>query len=117
MAFDYRHKNMLMFFGLLFSTLVCALISVKEDKTNWKKVFKTSWFCPALTGLSSALSNVFILLLIKYKMSSSIIYPGIAVGGLIITILVSLLFFEEKLRKMQWCGIAVGSVALVLLNL
>ena len=117
MAFGYEHKNMLMFFGLLFSTAVCAVLALRENKKNWGKAFRTSWFCPALTGLSSALSNTFILILIKYKMSSSIIYPGIAVGGLIITILISLAFFGEKLRKAQWFGIAVGAVALVLLNL
>lgn len=116
-AFDYQHKNMLMFFGVLFAAIGCFIVALKENKENWGAAIKSSWFCPLITGLSSALSNVFILLLIKYNMSPVIIYPGIAVGGLIITIIISLAFFGERLRAAQWYGIAVGSVALILLNL
>jgi len=117
MAFDYQHKNMFMFFGVLFSALVCVVISVTEDKSNWKSAFKSSWYCPLLTGLSSVLSNVFILLMVKYQLSAAIIYPGVAVGGLMITTATSLVFFRERLRPLQWCGLVVGAVALVLLNL
>ena len=117
MAFDYQHRNMFMFFGVLFSSVVCTILALRENKTNWGTVFRTSWFFPALTGCSSAISNIFILLMIKNDMSPVIIYPGIAVGGLMITTLISLLGFNEKLRPMQWCGLAVGAVALVLLNL
>ena len=116
-AFNYQHKNMFMFFGVLFASIVCVILALKEEKTNWGKAFKTSWYFPALTGCSSAISNVFVLLMIKYEMSPVIIYPGVAVGGLMITTLISLFGFREKLRPMQWCGIAVGAVALVLLNL
>jgi len=117
MAFDYQHKNQFMFFGVLFASLVCFFLAMPEKKTNWVTAFKRSWFCPAFTGCSSALSNVFILLMVKYQMSPVIIYPGVAVGGLMITTFISLLCFREKLRPMQWCGLAVGAVALVLLNL
>jgi len=117
MAFDYRHKNMFMFFGVLFASAVCLILALPEEKTNWRAAFGRSWICPALTGCSSAMSNAFVLLMIKYQMSPVIIYPGVAVGGLMITTLISLFFFREKLRPMQWCGLAVGSAALVLLNL
>ena len=106
-----------MFFGVLFATVVCVVISLREDKKKWGKAFRSSWMFPALTGASSVISNVFILLLVKYKMSPVIIYPGVAVGGLMITILISSTFFREKLRPMQWCGLLVGAVALILLNL
>ena len=117
MAFDYQYKNMFMFFGMFFASIVCFSLAMKEEKSNWSIAFKTSGFLPALTGFSAAASNVFTLLLIKYEMSPVIIYPGIAVGGLMITTIVSLLCFREKLRTMQWCGLAVGAVTLVLLNL
>ena len=117
MAFDLQHKNMFMFFALLFASIVCFFLALKEDKSNWGTSFKSSWFFPALTGFSSAISNVFILLLVKYEMSPVIMYPGIAVGGLMITTIVSLLCFRERLRLMQWCGLVVGAVALILLNL
>lgn len=116
-AFNYQHKNMFMFFGVFFATLFCLTLTLKEDKQDWGKATKTAWCFPALTGFSSVFSNFFILLMIKFQMSPVIIYPTIAVGGLMFTIIISLIFFREKLRPLQWCGIIIGSVALVLLNL
>ena len=115
--FAYQHKNMFMFFGVFFASIVCFLLSTKEKKDNWRNTFRTSWFCPALAGISSVLSNIFILLLVKHQMSPAIMYPGIAVGGLMLTILISLLCFQEKLRRLQWWGLVIGAIALVLLNL
>ncbi len=117
MAFDYQHKNVFMFFGVFFSSIVCAIFALREKKTNWAIAFKTSWFGPALSGFSSAIANVFMLLMIKDDMSPVIMYPGMAVGGLMITTLISIFCFHEKLRPVQWCGLAIGAVALVLLNI
>ena len=117
MHFEYRHKNMLMFFGVFIAMIVCLVISLKEDKAHWAGALRSAWFCPAFAGLSSAVCNVFMLLLVKENISPVIMYPGIAVGGLMLTILVSLLFFRDKLRPTQWWGLAVGTAALVLLNL
>ena len=116
-AFNNQHKNMLMFFGLLFSSVVCTLLALREKKTNWKSAFTKTWYFPAMTGIACAISNVFILLMIKRNASPVIMYPGIAVGGLMLTTLISLIFFREKLRPAQWLGIGVGAAALVLLNL
>ena len=117
MAFDYQHKNMFMFFALLFSTLFCLIPALREDKTNWKATIKRAWLFPAMAGSSSALCNVFILLLVKKQMSPVILYPGVAVGGLILTTLIATLCFRERLRTKQWIGLAVGAVALILLNI
>jgi len=117
MAFDYQHKNMLMFFGVFFAFLFMLALSRKEEKTDWAAALRTTWPFPALAGCSSAASNVFMLLLVKNRMSPVILYPGVAVGGLMITTLISRFCFRERLRPMQWCGLAVGAAALVLLNL
>ena len=117
MAFDYQHKNMFMFFGVLCGAVFCALLALREDKKYWKAAIRSSWMHAGLAGGSSAISNVFIILMIQRQMSPSILYPGIAVGGLMITTIISLLCFKERLRPLQWVGLAVGAVALVLLNL
>lgn len=117
MAFDYKHKYMFMFFGLLSAFLFCALTALCEDKKNWSRVLKSAWAFPAMAGAATALANVFILLLVNSDMSPAILYPGVAVGGLMITTVISFVFFRERLRPLQWVGLAVGAVSLVLLNL
>lgn len=117
MAFDYQHKNMFMFFAHIFAMIFCWFLFRKEDKTNWKAALKSSWPFAAMAGASGALTNVFILLLVKRNMSPAILYPGVAVGGLILTTVFAVFFFRERLRLQQWLGLLVGAVSLVLLNL
>jgi drug/metabolite transporter (DMT)-like permease len=116
-AFNYEHKNMLMFFGVLFSAIFCLLLTLRDDKSDWRAAIKSSWVFPAIAGAGSVFCNVFILLMVKNQLSPAILYPGVAVGGLMLTVIISLLFFREKLRPMQILGLIVGAVALVLLNL
>lgn len=117
MAFDHQYKNAFMLLGVLFSALLCLAVGLCGRRRDWGRAFLRGWHGPCLAGASSAGANVCILLLIKHEVSSTVIYPGIAVGGLILTTLVSFFFFRERLRPMAWAGLVVGSVALVLLNL
>ena len=63
------------------------------------------------------MTGIMLTLLLNRNMSTSVIYPSLAVGGLIVTLVFSVFAFRERLRPAQWCGIAVGCVALVLLNI
>ena len=58
MAFQYQHKNMLMFFGCFFAACFCLLFALGENKKNWKKATKQSWMFPVLSGSSSARSVI-----------------------------------------------------------
>ena len=117
MAFQYQHKNMFMLFSVIFALVWALLLSVKENKKNWGVAAKAGWPFAVLAGCSGAASNIFILLLVKHQLSPVILYPGVAVGGLMLTTLITFFGFREKLRPLQWFGLAVGAVSLVLLNL
>lgn len=117
MAFDGKHGSMLMVFGPLFSALTCLLLFLREEKPNWQEVVKSSWHLPTAAGISSAVLNLFIILMVSTTLSPSVIYPGIAVGGLTITTLSSVVFFRERLKNSQWIGLGVGVVALIFLNI
>ncbi len=117
MAFNGKHGSMLMVFASLFSAIVCLLLYLREDKSSFKPVIRDSWYFPAAAGISSAVLNLFIILMVSTTLSPSVIYPGIAVGGLTITTLVSVIFFKEKLKVSQWLGLGIGVIALIFLNL
>ena len=93
--------------GILFFGERCRLGEIK----------KSSFFFPIVGGVSSALLNLLILVLISTALSESIIFPGIAVGGLILTILFSILIYKEKINLYRWIGLFVGAISLVFLNL
>ena len=117
MACDHQYKNAFMMLGVLFATIVCLVLGLRTERRDWGRAFVRGWYGPCLAGACSASANVCILLLIKRQVSSTIIYPGIAVGGLCLTTLVSFFFFRERLRPLAWLGLAIGAIALVLLNL
>ncbi len=117
MIFDKQHGNMFMFFGVLISALVSGIIYLRGEKCRVRDLARHTILYPMGGGLCSGFLNLFIMLLINSTMSESIIFPGIAVGGLIITTIYSLVVYKEELYPRQWAGLGVGALALVFLNL
>ena len=116
MAFN-RNGNAFMFFGALFSFMVSIVLYLKNIKHKPKGIAKHTLIYPVVGGISSALLNLLILYLITSSLSVSIIFPGIAVGGLSLTMFFSLVVYKEKLSVQQWCGFLIGVVALIFLNM
>ena len=117
MQFNGQHKYMLMTFATLLSAIACFVIYLRGDKTNSKDILKRSWHFPILAGACNVVLNLFVMLLATSFLSPSLIYPVIGVGGLMIVTLVSLFVFKEKLKWQQWLGIAIGTIATVLLSI
>ena len=106
-----------MMFAMTVAVAIFVFQYVRSDKTDTSTMLKTSSWIPALSGLSNVAMNVFVMLLATAPISSSIVYPVIAVGGLATVSLFSLFVFKEKLFWWQWLGIVVGAVAVALLSL
>ena len=116
-AFNGKHGSMFMFFSVLIATVICTVYFIIAKKPNVKQVLKNSWYFPLSAGVSSALGNLFIVLLATTPISPNLIYPAVAVGCLAISSAVSAFIFKEKLAWWQWLGILVGAVAVTLLSI
>ena len=46
---------------------------------------------------------------------SAIFFPVVNGGGLVLTTLAALVFFRERLTKVQWIGVGIGIVSVVFL--
>ena len=117
MEFNKQHGSFLMVTATFFALIFCVLMCLKDDKREWKRVAISSGYFPLLAGSSSAVCNVFLIRLASTSLSTGIIYPALAIGGLTLTTLVSVAICKERLKISQWIGLAIGAVALVLLNL
>lgn len=118
LAFDGRFGNQLMFFGVGFSAITCLILYLRGERCGMKDIRKkASLLCPMVAGLSSAMLNLLILIMLSTTLSESVIFPGIAVGGLILTTIFSLIAYKERLTRIQWLGLVIGMVGLVFLNL
>ena len=117
MAFDGKHGSMLMLFAMLISAVIFTFVYIRSNRSDTKDILKGSWCFPVIAGVCNVLLNLFVILLASTELSPSIIYPVIGVGGIMISTLFSAFFLKEKLYVWQWCGIAVGAVATVLLSI
>lgn len=93
--------------------LIMALIT--ERKVVFKDV-KRRIFWGGICGLSNGCSNNFILVL-ALTMPASLLYPLVSAGGIVLTSLVSIFVYKEKLSVMQYIGIALGIAAIVAFNI
>ena len=120
MQFDGRYGNFMMMVATGFSVLFCLALYLKSDKSDSVAVVKNGWYFPILAGVCNALLNLFVMKLsvppASQVLSSIVVYPLIAVGGLILTTLFSVFVFKEKMKWWQGRGVAVGIAAAGILN-
>ena len=111
------HGAMLMFFATLLSLVAGVVLFLCSPKQDSGKAFKRAGYIPVISATLNVLLNLFVILMAGTSLSPAVIYPVLAVGGLAISILISLVCFRERLTRLQWLGLLVGAVAVVLLNL
>ena len=115
LAFDGAYKNEFMIFALAFVCVCLLVISFKERK-EIKKVIKPCLVYAIPCGISNGAVNLFVMILTG-MMATSVLFPSISAGGIIISYFVSRFYYKETLSKKQLIGSALATIAVVLLNL
>ncbi len=110
--------GMLMLLALAIVTAVCFVIMLCTERGGVaiSTVKKGGGFAIGC-GLLNALTNFLVVLLNKWQMPASVLFPVIAAGGMVVTLLFSVLLYKERFGKMQWAGFVIGIGAIILLNL
>ncbi|MBQ7370196.1 MAG: EamA family transporter [Clostridia bacterium] len=111
-----KYGNFFMVLATGLSTITCLVLYLKSDRTDNKEILKGSWYYPVSSGVLNAVHNLFVILLATSPISPSFVYPVLSVGSLMVTTLFSSLVFKEKMDWWQWLGVAIGSVAIVMLS-
>ena len=115
--FDGQYANFLMVVATFFAAAICFVLYLCSEKGDTKKLVKTSWYYPVAGGVMNVMLNICVILLATSTLSPSIIYPVLAVGGLIIVTVFSKYVFKEDMRWWQWIGVLVGTVAVGILSI
>lgn len=116
MAWNGEHKGQLMFFGLLLTYIAALARYLYHRKKGMDKVPAKMLIIPFAASIINGFYNLFVMMLATMPLSSSVIYPTIAVGALAITSLFSFFGLKERLKWWQWCGLGVGAIAVGLLS-
>ena len=111
--------------GVVFLMVSCFLTSifsvvltVKMEKTKIKQVKNSVLKWASLCGIFTAILYISMLLITNLElMPVSIYFPVYSGGQLILCSLFGITYFKEKYRPLQYVGIAVGIISVILLNM
>ena len=105
-------SNQFLFYTFLFAFILCISLMF----FNKQRIGKNEVLFGCLVGVPNFYSSKFILMALG-TLEAVIVYPSFSVATLLLVTLAGVLFFKEKLRKLQWLAVGIILVALVLLNI
>ncbi len=112
----FKSEFMIVALFLVFvSNILVAVFSLKKTFPDYAK--KAAPYATAY-GLMNAGVNLGVMLLASGgAIPSSVFFPVISIGSLVLVFGVSMLFFKERFRRIQYIGILLGIVSIVLLQM
>ena len=115
-AFGGAYKNEFMVLALVIVEIVFWVLVLWKDKSFLKESFQKGLLPAAACGICNGATNLLVMFLLG-MMASSILFPAISAGGIIISFVFSVLVYREPFGVRQGIGVTFGIVAMVLLNL
>lgn len=117
LKFNGEYGSFFMFTAMIFAFIYCVFAYLKSDKSDSKKIMRSSSPFPIAAGVFNGTSNLFIIILATSPISPSLVYSVIGVGGLMVTTLFSLFVFKEKMNAAKWAGLIIGTIAIGMLSI
>lgn len=113
---DGMYKNQFMIVALLIVVMVLLTFALKKEKSDFVPTLKNGFWQYAVCGLANGLVNLLVIILAT-RMPVSLMFPVVSAGGTVVTAIVSVVFYKEKLSVCQWIGLVLGTAAIIVLNM
>ncbi len=110
------YKNEFMIIALLISSAVMFTIAIFVERKDIVNAIRVGFSTYSLGGLCNGLVN-FLVMTLTFKMPASLMFPIISCGSILLTTLVSVLVYRERLSTGRKVGVALGVGAIILLNI
>lgn len=112
------YKSEFMIVALGISVLAVSAIAIFTERKQIVPAIKKGAVCFIPCGLANGIVNFLVIYLsAPGRMAASVMFPVISGGGIVLTFLISLFIYKEKLSKWQLIGSGLGLISVVLLNL
>ncbi len=115
----YDCKNEFMIASLFIIVVVMVIGAALTEKRKLGFNLKKGCFLGAACGIANGVTNYLVILLSdpKMNMPASVMFPVISAGGIVLTAIVSVLLYKERLSKMQTIGFILGTFSVIVLNI
>ena len=114
--FDGTHNSNFMILALSLSTVILLVVSLVLEGNTVLNTLKKGIVLSAACGICNGATNYLVMVIIVV-VASSVFFPVLSAGGLVLTFVISLVFYREKFIPRQIVGLACGLVSLVFLNI
>ena len=112
-TFSGNYKNEFMIIALSISGVILLIASIiQRGKCNIKA-------CASLSipsGFANGIVNLFVMLLTG-SIPNAILFPSISAGGIVLSFIIAIIVYKERLSKVQLAGYILGISSIILLNL
>ena len=105
-------SDQFLFYTFLMAFGLCAaLVACKKERPGLREVL-----FGAAIGIPNFFASKFLLLALT-DLPAVVVFPSFSIATMLVASLAGMVFYKERLRKLQWVALAVIVGALVLLNI
>mgnify|MGYP003414767001 FL=1 len=105
-----------MILALAIVFLIFVVATWITNKGDFRRNFYHARFTAVVAGVMNGIVNLLVMVL-SGMMAVSVMFPLISAGGIIVTYVVSKVFYKEELTKTQFAGFLTGLASIVFLNI
>ncbi len=111
------HSNEFMICSLAITLLTLVVMVFMRERKEVFELAKTKGIIwPILCGTSNGIANQLTMIL-AVTLPASFLYPVQSAGGIIVTAIVSIIIYKEKLSLFQKIGFVTGILAVIIFNI
>lgn len=114
--FGGMYKSEFMIIALVVSFAVIFIAAAVTEKKKMIYNLKKGIACSSVCGIANGMVNFFVLVLTNV-IPASVMFPVISAGGMVLTALIAVTVYREKMSLFQKIGFVLGILAIVLLNI
>lgn len=115
-ACNGMYKNQVMIIALLIVVAFLGVFAYKKEKSEIVPTLKKGFWQYSICGLANGLTNLLVIVL-ALRLPASLMFPVISAGGIVLSSIVSVTLYKEKLSAYQIIGLVLGTTAIVVLNM
>jgi drug/metabolite transporter (DMT)-like permease len=110
------YKTELMIMSLIITTIVLTIFAGFNEKKDTLVNLKKGFWLFAICGIANGVVN-YLVLLLSNRLPASVMFPVISAGGIVLSAIVAITVYKEKLSKYQWIGMILGTISIISLNM
>ncbi len=115
-AYEGYNKNEFMCIALFFTAIFFTIMTFAKEKQHIKQNARSGWGAMLICGAANCFGNL-LLMILSNSMPASIMFPLISAGGIILSTMVSIFIYKEKLSSPQFIGLIFGIGSVIFLNI